>query len=273
MQRYRHARWRTMGWHRWIAMWEVVGRGRGTMYRDAPRTFERILREMEIHGAEHLLISGDLTGYGMPDEFIAARNALGEFGRSRERCSVVPGNHDTFAPDAVERDYFGAHFGQLLDTDLPEYRAVGPYPFVHFKGDEVAVVGLHSAQRAVFPGRAHGTLGRRQLDALASLIDDRRMRHRAVLVMLHHAPRRPDGTRDTYAHGLRDADDLDAILCGDRFAILHGHLHDRFHVPATSSRPQAFGAGSSTMLGNEGYWVIDVTDGKISGTAHSLKVA
>lgn len=117
-----------MGWHRWIAMWEVVARGRGHTYRDAPRTVGRILDDMKSHGAEHLLVSGDLTGYGMPDEFAAASAASGELGLSRARCSVIPGNHDTFAPDAVERDYFGTHFGHLLDTDMPGYRAIGPYP-------------------------------------------------------------------------------------------------------------------------------------------------
>jgi 3',5'-cyclic AMP phosphodiesterase CpdA len=273
MQRYRHAPWLTMGWQRWIAMWEVMARGRGRVYRDAGRTFQGILADMDAHGAEHLLVSGDFTGYGMPDEFIAAHAAMGEYGVSRARCSVVPGNHDTFAPDAVKRDYFGAHFGHLLDSDLPEYRALGPYPFVHFRGDDVAIVGLHSAQKAVFPGRAHGAVGGRQLDALASLVDDPRMRHRAVLVMLHHAPRRADGSRDTHAHGLRDADAFESIVRGDRFAVLHGHIHHRFHLPATSSHPQMFCAGSSTMLGDAGYWIIDVTDGRISGAPHSVPVA
>jgi 3',5'-cyclic AMP phosphodiesterase CpdA len=274
MQSYRPAPWLTMGWQRWIAMWEVFGRRqRGLVYQDAPHTVARIISDMDAHGAEHLLVSGDLTGYGMPDEFVAARAALGELALSRARCSVIPGNHDTFAPDAVKRDYFGTHFGQMLDTDLPEYRALGPYPFVHFKGDDVAVVGLHSAQKAVLPGRANGAVGRPQLDALASLVEDRRMRHRAVLVMLHHAPRRGDGSRDTHAHGLRDADALDATLRGDRFALLHGHIHHRYHLPATASHPQTFCAGSSTMLGREGYWVIDVTDGRISGTMHSPTVA
>jgi 3',5'-cyclic AMP phosphodiesterase CpdA len=273
MQSYRHAPWLTMGWHRWIAMWEVTARGRGRDYRDAPEVVGRIIAAMHEHGAEHLLVSGDFTGYGMPDEFLAARTALGELGLTRERCSVVPGNHDTFAPDAVRGDYFGRHFGHLLETDLPKYRTLGPYPFVHLKGDDVAIVGLHSAQKAVFPGSAYGRVGRRQLDALAAIVDDPRVRHRAVLVMLHHAPRRPDGTPDTYAHGLRDLAELERILCGDRFAVLHGHIHHRFHVPATPSRPQTFCAGSSTMLGREGYWIIDVEDGRISGTMHSMSVS
>jgi hypothetical protein len=148
---------------------------------------------------------------------------------------------------------------------LPEYCALGPYPFVHLKGDDVAIVGLHSAQEALFPSYAYGEVGRLQLDALAALIDDQRVRHRAVLVMLHHAPRRADGTPDTERHGLRDAEQLDSIVRGERFALLHGHIHTRFHLPATATRAQTFCAGSSTFAGREGYWIIDVTEGRISG--------
>ncbi len=268
-QRYRHAPWLRMGWQRWIAMWEITVRGRGKAYANAHHTLSRIVGELERHGADHLLVSGDFTGYAMHDEFAAARAALGEIGRTRARCSVIPGNHDYFTPESVERNRFGQHFGDLLDSDLPEYRAVGPYPFVHLKGDDVAVVGLHSAQAALFPGFAFGEVGRPQRDALAALIDDPRMRHRAVLVMMHHAPSRADGTPDVRHHGLRDADELTTLLRGDRFALLHGHLHDRFHLPATSTRPQTFCAGSSTLAGNEGYWIIDVVDGRISGTPHT----
>lgn len=269
IQRYRNTRWLQLGWHRWMAMWEVTARGRGQAYRDAGRTLERIVADFDRHSADHLLVSGDFTGYAMEDEFAAARAALGHAGRSRERCSVIPGNHDYFTPESIACNRFEKHFGDLLESDLPEYRAIGPYPFVHFKGDDVAVVGLHSAQKAHFPGFAWGWLGQPQLDALAALVDDQRMKHRAVLVMVHHAPSRADGRPDVRHHGLRDADALNSILRGDRFALLHGHLHDRFHVPATANRPQTFCAGSSTLRGNEGYWVIDVADGRISGAMHT----
>jgi len=267
-QRYRHVPWLSLGWHRWAAMWEVTVRGRGEAYRNAGLTVEQIVRDLEGHGADHLLVSGDFTGYAMEDEFRAARAALGLVGRSRATCSVIPGNHDTFTPESVACNRFEQHFGDLLESDLPEYRAVGPYPFIHLKNDDVAVVGLHSAQKALFPGFAYGEIGRTQLDALAALVDDRRVRHRAVLVMVHHAPFRADGTPDVAHHGLRDAASLNAVLRGERFALLHGHLHERFHLARTSSRPQTFCAGSSTFRGKEGYWVIDVVDGRISGTAH-----
>jgi 3',5'-cyclic AMP phosphodiesterase CpdA len=267
-QRYWDTPWLSLGWRRWIAMWEVMGRGRGEAYRDARLTIEQMVGDLERHAADHLLVSGDLTGYAMEDEFRSARAALGVAGRSRATCSVIPGNHDYFTPESVECNRFEQHFGDLLESDLPEYRAAGAYPFIHLKGDDVAVVGLHSARKAVFPGLAYGDVGRRQLEALAALVDDRRVRHRAVLVMVHHAPNRADGTPDAVHHGLRDAASLNAVLRGERFALLHGHLHDRFRLAGTATRPQTFCAGSSTIRGNEGYWIIDAVDGRISGTPH-----
>jgi len=46
--------------------------------------------------------------------------------------------------------------------------------------------------------------------------------------------------------------------------VLHGHIHQRYHFPATEHRPHIFGAGSSTEAGHEGYWIIDTADGRIA---------
>ena len=53
------------------------------------------------------------------------------------------------------------------------------------------------------------------------------------------------------------------LVRGERFAVLHGHIHRRYHHPATADRPHVFGAGSSTMAGREGYWLIDTAGGRI----------
>jgi hypothetical protein len=47
--------------------------------------------------------------------------------------------------------------------------------------------------------------------------------------------------------------------------VLHGHIHRRYHHPATDERPHLFGAGSSTQQGREGYWLIETRDGLIRG--------
>ena len=84
------------------------------------------------------------------------------------------------------------------------------------------------------------------------------MRGRALLIATHYAPRRPDGTPDHFNHGLENAEELLALCARvPRTAILHGHIHRRFHVH-TATQAHLFGAGSATHQGREGFWLFDV---------------
>jgi DNA repair exonuclease SbcCD nuclease subunit len=266
-QDYASAPWLKLGWRRWMAMFELTVGGRGRAYRDAGRTLKQIVRDVERHQADHLLISGDITAYATHAEFRTARAALGTLADDRTRCSIIPGNHDYFTTNAVNTRRFETHFGHLLTSDMPEYQREGAHPFVHLKGDDAAVVGLNSARLMPIPGISYGTIGTAQLSGLRDLLDDPRMRHRATLVMVHHGPVDARGRPDSRTHGLVDADALLQMLPGPGFAVLHGHLHERYHHAATTSRPHMFCAGSSTQLGREGYWVIEVADGLIRGGA------
>ena len=231
-QDYLHAPWMRLGWRRWLAMFELTFGGRSKGYRDARATLRAIAADVARHGADHLLVSGDLTAYATDAEFCDARAALGAVADSRSTCSIIPGNHDRFTPHSVRDRRFEKHFGHLLETDLPEYRCPSGFPFVHLKGDDVAIVGLSSAQ-VRFPGFAQGTVGQQQREALSRILGDPRMQGRAVIVMVHHGPLRRDGRPDSAYHGLTDGAELMAMLPGPRFALVHGHLHDRFHHPAT----------------------------------------
>jgi 3',5'-cyclic AMP phosphodiesterase CpdA len=268
-QDYSAAPFLKLGWRRWLAMFELTVGGRANSYRDAKRTLRQIVSEMARHQADHLLITGDLTAYATHTEFREARDTLATIADNRTGCSIIPGNHDVFTPNALKTRRFEKYFGHLLDSDLPDYQREGAFPFVHLKGDEAAVVGLLSARAVPLPGFAYGSIGAVQLAALRDILDDPRMKHRAVLVMVHHGALNADGRKDSRMHGLVDGGALLSMLPGPRFGVLHGHLHQRFHHMATATRPHTFCAGSSTQRGDEGYWVIDVADGIIrGGSAH-----
>src|SRR5580704_8988100 len=52
-------------------------------------------------GADHVVVSGDLTEIGAPGEFECLAEALHESGIAPERITLVPGNHDLYtSPDA-----------------------------------------------------------------------------------------------------------------------------------------------------------------------------
>jgi 3',5'-cyclic AMP phosphodiesterase CpdA len=261
---YRQIGYANLDWRRLLAQLEMDGLGRARDYVQAPRIIDEIGGAARRTGADHLVLSGDLTGLAYDAEFALARAALEPIARP-ELLTVVAGNHDRFTPESERDETFEKHFGDLLQSDLPEYCAEGPYPFVRLLKDEAAVVGLNSARANLFPGLAHGRVGPRQLDALAALLDDPRLQGRMVFVAVHHTPLRPYGWFDVPGHGMVDADKLLRIVRGPRRAVLSGHIHQRYWLQATSDRPHIFCAGSSTCSGEEGYWLIDVEDGLVRG--------
>ena len=254
-----------------LAMFEHTIGGRAMAYEDAVETLRRIIDQAAQVGADQVLMTGDLTGYATPREFGMVSEAMGALRGDRELCAVVPGNHDYFTPGVVRNQAFEQMFATLLVSDMPEYCVQGPYPFVQFRGPDVAVIGLCSAVPPTVPGVALGRVGAVQLAMLRAMLSDARMDGRAVLVLVHHAPRTAEGKRDSRTHGLVDADALLELLPGPRFAVLHGHLHQRFYTPATASRPHLFCAGSSTQRGHEGYCLVETKNGRVSGGAiHAL---
>jgi 3',5'-cyclic AMP phosphodiesterase CpdA len=260
-----------LGWRRWIAMMELTFGGRAKAYAHARSSLSQIVADARTHEVDHFILSGDLTAYALEGEFEGARAALGPLADDKERCTVIPGNHDVYTPGSFQTRRFERYFGHLLESDLPEHRREGPFPFVRLLGREAAVVGLKSARVPGFPGLSFGVIGKKQLDGLRAIVADPRLDGRAILVVVHHAPMRANGTPDRFFHGLMDADELFALLPGDRFAVLHGHIHQRYHHHATDTRPHVFGAGSSTEKDHEGYWVIETRGGKVvGGEPHSL---
>lgn len=259
---YRSVPWRALGWRRAIAQIEMRLLRRADKFTDAARTVGRIVAAADRLGVEHAVCSGDLTGLGLPAEFEAARAALGPLA-TPERLTVIPGNHDRYTRE--HQGAFECHFGDLCHSDLPEHCRQGPYPFVRLVGAEAAVVAFSTARLAPFPGLVYGRVGEAQFDGLRAILADPRLSGRAVLAVVHHAPRDADGLPDLVTHRLLDADRLLAALPGPRHAVLFGHVHRRFWHQATSERPHLFGAGSSTQTGDTGYWLIDVRGGEVSG--------
>ncbi|NBD08808.1 metallophosphoesterase family protein [Corallococcus silvisoli] len=254
-----------LGWRRWLALPELLAGGRARAYLRAPQVLAAIAREARDHAADHFILSGDLTACALDSEFQAAREALGSLVEDRSRCTVIPGNHDVYTPGSLRTGRFARYFGHLLESDLPEHCREGPFPFVRRVGDEAAVVGLCSARVPPVPGISQGYIGRAQLEGLAAVAADPRLAGRALLVVVHHAPLTPVGEVAQGPWGLRDGQALCALLPGARHAVLHGHIHRRFHHAATAVRPHLFGAGSSTFSGQEGYWIIDVAGGQVTG--------
>ena len=260
---YRAMPLRQMGWRRAVAQLELQTMGRARLYLEAERCLRTIAAEIDALEADHVLLSGDLTCLAVDQEFEGVRRALAPLSSDPRRLSVIPGNHDRYTRGSAVERRFEHHFGHLLKSDLPGYALETGYPCVRLVGEEIAVIGLDSSQVAPLPGIVYGTVGRRQLKALSRLLDDPKLKDRFLCVMVHHAPLNASGVPDSPTHGLRDAKALLSLLGGRPCSVHHGHIHRRYWHEATASRPHLFGAGSSTSLGDEGYWVLEIADRKL----------
>ncbi len=231
---------------------------RERLFRDAPRKLRALADLVAAARIDAVICTGDYTALGTEPELVAARAAVEPLTHAALGFVTVPGNHDLYLPDVLADRRFERHFGDLLGTDRPDLTVDGRWPAVRFVGESVAVVAVNSARPNPHPFRSSGAIPSEQLAALERILALPEIASRFVFVATHYAPRRRDGTPDTAHHGLDNADDfLAACRHLSRGAILHGHIHWRYHLRVPGLRVPIFGAGSATHAGREGIWVFD----------------
>jgi 3',5'-cyclic AMP phosphodiesterase CpdA len=261
---YAGASYRQLGWRRLPALAELHLNRRGEHFAYAKPNVLRLVEEALRLQVDHVVVSGDLTGYAMEDEFAEAARLL-EGLLSPSRLTVVPGNHDCYAHDSYA--LFAKYFGGLLQSDMPEHVREGHFPLVRFLGEEAAIVALKSSRLPFVPGASFGYLGKAQWEGLEAVLEDARLQGRWVGVLVHHAPLNSKGGPDKPHHAFFGAKRLLRRLAGPQYALMHGHIHRRYmHLPS-ARRPVVFCAGSSTWRGREGYWLLEVEGGRLKSFA------
>ncbi len=181
-------------------------------YSAAPLIAFRDLLHREA--PDHLVITGDLTNLGLPQEYAAVADFLHTLGPP-ERVSLVPGNHDAYAAHSLK----GLAAWQPWLTSDRDGGGDG-FPFVHRRGP-ISVVGVSTACVSP-PFCAFGRLEAPQQTALAAALEGEQGRLRVVL--LHHPP--DGGGR----RGLQNSAVVAALLRERRVeCVLHGHWHKARH--------------------------------------------
>ncbi len=167
--------------------------------------------ELRATAPDHIVVTGDLTNFALPEEFAQAARWL-EALADAERISVVPGNHDALVTVAEAE---GLSRWQAWTT------RGGDWPFVHRRG-ELALIGLDSALPTA-PLLARGRLGARQLARLEAVLDAEGREGRIRVVLVHH----PVAAGAVgWRRALGDRAELQAVLqrAGAEL-VLHGHAH------------------------------------------------
>lgn len=177
-----------------------------------PEILEALAADLHAHRPDHIVVTGDVTNFSLPDEFRQAAQWLRLLG-DPQQISLVPGNHDALVPvDEAEG----------LGLWLAWTHGGKGWPYVHQRNG-VALIGVNSALPTA-PLLAGGRIGAEQLARLEAILGTEREAGRVRIVMLHH----PVVDHAVSARkALADRSALRAVLKRQGAElVLHGHARD-----------------------------------------------
>jgi len=185
-------------------------------------------------GADHVVVSGDLTEIGAPGEFETLAEELHASGFAPERITLVPGNHDLYtSPDAWTR---------AIEGPLAAFRATSaqePGRVVEAAGVRFLPLDVARYQPVT---RSAGWIDDVALDAVQRRASDAGLADRPLVVVQHHPPFVRNTQAWQWIDGLIGAARLMTILEAFRHLfVLHGHLH--------SAVNRVLGCGVARVLG------------------------
>lgn len=230
----------TLWGKRWTGYGSWMRRRRWEHRREV---LDRLLAAIYDERPDQILITGDLTHIGLPEEIRAVRAWLRDLGPAVQ-VFLVPGNHDVYARDSwpvIRREW--ADYLHL-DRSADNSRMGDVYPIVRELGG-VALVALNSALSTPIL-MASGLLGKGQLARLDLVLEQLHARGVPCCLMLHHSPLRGVSS---WRKALRDAHELERLLIRHAPAVLlHGHLHRNQDMLFGATRVLATAPASSAML-------------------------
>lgn len=189
-------------------------------FEHRPEVLEALQRDLAVKELDQLLVTGDLTHIGLPEEFKQAGDWLQAMG-DPSRVALVPGNHDACVTApwqdtfALWQDYMASDH----DSGTPAQALT--FPSLRVRG-HIAFIGLSTACPTP-PLMATGTLGEEQLSQLPAMLEDAASKGLFRVVYLHHCP---VAGQEKWRKRLTDAPQIQALL--EEYGaelVLHGHGH------------------------------------------------
>jgi Icc protein len=185
-------------------------------------------------GAEHVVVTGDLTEDSHPEQFEVLADVLWRCRIPPQRLTLVPGNHDLYtSADAWDRALDGP-LGPYASTSRHGAVAVTP---------EALVVAVSTAVHQPFT-RSAGATPEGTDEHLAAVLRDRRSAERAVIAAMHHPPYASRSRAWHWIDGLDGHERVGrSLLADERLHALFGHIHRELDRPVRAGgRPRVFAA-------------------------------
>ncbi len=221
---------------------------------DRRRRLRAALAAYRRSGAEHLLITGDLTEDGNAAQFEVLAEELQGSGIGSDEITLIPGNHDAYtSPDA---------FQEALKGPLQAFAPTSGTGAVTVCDDAVIVPISTLMPQPV--ARSAGAVAAADLDRVASVARSYKESGRAVAVAQHHQPYGLGVPGLNWIDGLQNPDLAMGFL--ERHTevhILHGHRHlkcDR--QVAANERPRVF-ATTACVIDDAPLRLYEASEGRI----------
>ena len=216
----------------------------------SPEVLQALVRDLQITGPDHTVVTGDLTHLGLPVEFREARKILHLLG-SPSKITVIPGNHDAYVRTEWSTTF--GHWAEYMVSDSPFLRSEAgtdsknTFPSLRIRGF-VALVGVSTARPSgLF--FAVGSVGQVQLRELERILAETGQQNLFRVLLIHHPPL--PGTV-SWRKRLTDGAALRLILARQGVElVLHGHAHrgSLGHVDTVIGEAPTFGVTSASALG------------------------
>jgi Icc protein len=205
---------------------------------------ERSLETARRVGANHFILSGDLTEYGSPGEYETVAEILHDSGIAPERFTLVPGNHDVYSSANAWKWALEGPLAAFARTSAGE-----PGKIVDVAGASLLPLDATFHQPVT---RSAGCIPREAVEAIERRAADSSLSRSPLVVVQHHPPFLRANRAMHWLDGLIGAAQVMAALEAFRHLfVLHGHLH--------SIVDRALGGGVARILGATA--VVDDKDG------------
>jgi Icc protein len=181
---------------------------------------QRSLETAKRVGAQHFVLSGDLTEIGAPGEYETLAEVLHDSGIPPERMTLVPGNHDLYSSADAWR---WALEGPLAAFARTSAREPGPGKIVEIAGASLLPLDATFHQPIT---RSAGWMPDETMDSIERHAADSGLSKRPLVVIQHHPPFLRKTSALHWLDGLVGAHRMMTMLESFRHLwVLHGHLH------------------------------------------------
>jgi len=231
---------------------------RKAKFIDSIDKLKKIENFIAANGIDGVVISGDITCLGSSGEFDISKEYIKSLSEKVKYFAIIPGNHDYY----INKKLYNQVFADLTQSD--DFINNDFCSVIEF-ADNVNIVLLNSVKPHPNTLLSSGRVSESQLASLTKVLDELKLdSNNKVFVCSHYGLRKQDGTRDIKTHGIVNDTKLENIIDERDVYLLHGHIHHTYQYDVGSLK--CYGAGGTTFLNREAFWLFECADGKVDAS-------